>query len=77
MKSFYDNITIKSLFKNKLLNIMKSFYDNITIKSLFKNKLLNIQRYFGNFSKKIIKSNSILSNSSQFWRVKIWGFMGI
>ena len=45
---------------------MKLFYDNITIKSLFKNKLLNIQGYFGSFSKKIIKSNSIPSNSSQF-----------
>ena len=56
---------------------MKLFYDNITIKSLFKNKLLNIQGYFGSFSKKIIKSNSIPSNSSQFWKVKIWDFMGI
>ena len=27
--------------------------------------------------KKIIKSNFIPSNSSQFWRVKIWGFMEI
>ena len=48
-------------------NGTESFYDNITIRPLFKNKELNIHGYFGSFSKIIIKSNSITSNSSQFW----------
>ena len=47
-------------------NVMELFYNNITIRPLFKNKELNIQDYFGSFSKKIIKSNFILSHSSQF-----------
>ena len=55
-------------------NGIESFYDNITIRPLFWNKELNIQGYFGSFSKEIIKSNFIPSNSSQFqgeWKFEI------
>ena len=46
---------------------MELFYNSFTIRPLFLNKWLNIYDFFESFSKKFIKSNSIPSNSSQFW----------